>query len=285
MSNGGEPIPLSASKGGARILLDDTSIPGKAIHSNPVDSGTNHVVQNILIGNPNSSQVSMWVVIVGPDAPAPTDRSQMVRIDIPPTAEGTDVRLFYTPFILAPGYSYHVSCMLQPGNLPPYLYGYANSYVAQGVLGYGGLIQKEEVALADINASVWVTLPFGENLLTSPINVTQDAQNNRFSVNAPGVWYISSYGVFTTAKTGSDRRIFARFFNETDGAPITPAPWPVDIENQNNNAQWSFSSLFEVPSALVGKFLRVELGGSTDNFTGLQLAKAGVTAIRISPTI
>jgi len=288
MSNGaaGNPIPLSGSQGGARILLDDPSVPGKVIHANPVDSGTNHIVSNILVGNANTNQVSMWVAIVGPGAPAPTTHDDMVRIDIPPTAEGSDVRLFYTPFILAPGYSYYISCLLQPGNVPPYLYGYANTYVAQGVLGYGGLIQRSTTPVTDPPLSGWTTLPFAENLLTSPINVDQDAGNNRLALKAEGVWFAAAYGVLTAAKDNTqDRLLQVRFFNETDGVPVTPDPWPINIESQANAGQWSFTTLFEVPAALVDKYIRMELGGSPIAFTGIQLQKAGATFVRISPTI
>lgn len=283
------PIPLSSSIGGAPVYLSDATLPGALIHENPADSGENHLVVDILVVNPNSTTITLWASTQGPGItpPAAKMQSEMVRIDIPPTSEGNEPRLFYTPFILSPGYGYYISTTVLEGQEPAYLIGYAETFPASGVLGYGGLIRRaDSTPVASIPAGTWITLDFEEGSVTVPVNLTQEPGNNRISLGAPGLWFISAYGTFTADKTGgADRSIFTRFYNETDGAPITQQPFPAFIEDGSNNALWSYTSLIEVPEALVGKYIRQEFGGSASAFSNVIFHKLGQTFIRIAPEI
>ena len=163
----------------------------------------------------------------------------MVRIDIPPTSEGNEPRLFYTPFILSPGYGYYISTTVLEGQEPAYLIGYAETFPAAGVLGYGGLIRRaDSTPVASIPAGTWITLDFEEGSVTVPVNLTQEPGNNRIS-----------------------------------------------LEDGSNNALWSYTSLIEVPEALVGKYIRQEFGGSASAFSNVIFHKLGQTFIRIAPEI
>jgi len=281
------PIPLSGSQGGAPIYLDTTDLPGKLIHRNPADSGTNHVVTEVLVINPGTGSRTLWGVVQGPGAPVPTaqDANQMPRIDVYPAPEGHAPRLFYTPFVLGPGYSFHVSVndSSTPGQL--YMFGTVETFPASGVMGYGGLVRRNDYTVASIASPAYVTLDFEAGLVTNPVNIAQEPGNNRISLNATGVWFVSAYGTFTADKTSADRSIFTRFYNETDGAPITSKPFPAFVENQSNNAVWSYTTLIEVPEALVGKFIRLEFGGSADAFASVIVHKTGMTFARIAPEI
>lgn len=283
------PIPLSSSIGGAPVYLTDATLPGTLIHENPADSGENHLVVDILVVNPNSTTITLWASTQGPGITPPVAKmqSEMVRIDIPPTSEGNEPRLFYTPFILSPGYGYYISTTVLEGQEPAYLIGYAETFPASGVLGYGGLIRRaDSVAIPSITAGNWVTLDFEDGQATAPVNVVQEPGNNRISLSAPGLWFVTAYGTFTADKdANSDRSIFTRFYNETDGAPITQQPFPAYIENNSNNALWSYTSLFEVPQSLVGKYFRQEFGGSASAFSNVIFHKLGQTFIRIAPEI
>lgn len=288
MSNGSASIaPLSASAGGAPVLLDVTTVPGKLIHTNPADSGVIARVVDVLVGNPNAQQISLGAATVGPGSPAPPDFESMVRIDVPPTAEGTVVRIFYTPFVLQAGYSYYLSAKLNPGDRPPYLYGYVENFFAQGALGYGGLIRRTPVALGNIAATNWITVNYEAGLVTNPVNIAQDPANNRFTINAPGIWFISSYGTIQFDRNQIDDRVLrTRLFNETAGQPVTQAPFPLYMEQGTTGAIWSYTTLFEVSESLVPGVIRQELGGEpTFAVNNISMDKCGITLVRISPTI
>lgn len=282
-------IKLSSSIGGAQTYLTDDTLPGLLVHENPADSGENHLITDILVVNPNATSITLWTSIQGPGIPGPTVKSQsdLVRIDVLPTAEGNEPRVFYTPFILEPGYGYYISTEILQGQEPSYLFGFVDTFPAAGVLGYGGLIRRaDQAAIASIPAGSWITLDFEDGQVTNPVNVVQEPGNNRISLGAPGIWYVSGYGTFTADKqAGADRAIFTRFYNETDGAPITQQPFPSYIEDNSNNGLWSYTTMFEVPEALAGKYIRQEFGGSANAFANVVFHKLGMTFIRIAPTI
>lgn len=280
MSNGFSVLSLSGSVGGAPILLDDATSPGKLIHANPVDSGGNDIVQNILVGNPNSNQITLIVQTIGTGAP-----TKPIRIDVPPTAEGTDVRIFYTPFILEPGFSYYVSAQLQAGNEVPYLYGYVERHAVSQFYGYGGLITTAEGAIPDILTGNWATVPFQSTRPGVPVNVTTDPGNNRMSLNVPGVWAVSAYVSLAFNKlTNADRVLRLRFWNETDNVEASDSPFPLYVEEGTTGGSWSIPTVpIDATQDLVGKFIRVEIGGANQDFTGLMLAKAGFNSYLIDP--
>ena len=283
MSNGYTLLPLSGGPSGAPIELDNATAPGKLIHANPVDSGGNDLVQNILIGNPNPNQITLIVQTQGPGVTTP----RRIRIDVPPTAEGFDVRLFYTPFLLAPGSSYFVAAELQAGNAVPYLYGYVERYAAAAFSGYGSIITTAAAPVADITAGNWATVPFSETRPGVPKNVTTDPGNNRLALDVPGVWGIAAHITLTfTRDQTNDRILYLRFWNETKGVEASSSPFPMYIEQSATGISWSIPpTMLDVVQDIVGDNIRVEIGGAAQSFTGIQVAKAGFNAYLLDPAL
>lgn len=284
-------LKLSSSIGGAPTYLTDDTLPGLLVHENPADSGENHLIQEILVVNPNPSAITLWTTIQGPGIPVPTaqDPYQMTRINVPATAEGNEPRVFYTPFILYPGYSYHVSTQLLAGQEPAYLFGYVDTFpstVAPSggypLDGYGGLVTRVAQAMPDLAINAWDTIPFTDNALPLPLNFTQDATNNRFTITKAGIWDVRSYGIFEYTKEAStDRVIFTRLWDETDGVSVPTGAdnFPIFAEGGSEGNSWSWTTPVDIPAELVNHLIRVELGGCQEEpFTGLSLLKAGISA-------
>lgn len=149
--------------------------------------------------------------------------------------------------------------------------------------GYGGLIQTVAVTIPDITTGNWQTVPFDSGQVPTPINITQDPTNNRFSIDEEDRWFFTTYGVMTFDKENKDRYINWRIYDETAGAPYSPDPFPMPVENNSNFAQWSASALVEISETRAGHWLRLELGGSDagDPFANITLEKAGLAIIRV----
>lgn len=277
----GNPRALSGSNGGAPIPLDDASVPGKVIHANGASSGVNAVPICLHIYNPDAEERPIWYTLQGPSVPVPTSRSQMQSQIIPPSLRGPEP--VAVPCVIEPGYTLHVSA--DAGNAPMQLFGMVDEIVSAGVLGYGGLAQQAGAAMGTITTPAWVTVPMDAVQVTNPINIVHDVANNRFQVNAEGIWYAATYGVFTCDKLNADRVLLLRIWDETAGASLTAVPFSLNVEDGTNNGQWSVPVLYEVPAALVGHWFRIEIGGSTTTFTTVQMQKAGISFVRISPTI
>lgn len=283
MSNGSFTIPLSGSIGGAPIALDNAILPGTLVHANPADSGGNDVLQNILVGNPNANQVTLLVQQQGPGITTP----RVIRIDVPPTAEGTDVRIFYTPFLLAPGFSYYIAAQLQPGNEAPYVYGYVERHATSAFSGYGGIVTTTTAAVAHITAGNWATVPFAATRPGVTKNVTTDPGNNRLALDVPGVWGIAAHITLEfTRDQINDRILNLRFWNEDKGVEAGSSPFPMYIEQGNTGVSWAVPpSLTDVAQDIVGDNLRVEIGGATESFAGIQVDKAGFFAYLWDPAL
>lgn len=276
------PIPLSGSVGGAPIKLDATTAPGNLIHLNPTDSGGNDIVQNILIGNPNSNQITLEVQTQGPGITTP----ELIRIDVPPTAEGTEVRLFYTPFLLQPGFSYYIRANLLGGSKEPYLYGYAERHAVAGKValgGYGGLQTLTTVAIGDVTSPNWITVPFQGTSINVPVNVTVDAAGNQLSMNVEGVWAVTAYFTLQFSKQNEDKVIYTRFWNAADGVPISDNPFPLYIEQQDNGQSFAIPAVPVDVNIAVGKNIQLQIGGSTSDFTNMSINKAGFNVFYLGP--
>lgn len=155
----------------------------------------------------------------------------------------------------------------------------------QGELGYGGMIQRAPVAIADIAVGNYAVVPFDEGLVSVPYLVTQDPDNDQFRIDQAGLWFIASYGAFTfTKNAANDRQIYVRFYNVTDSAPISANPFPMYAESNTTGATWSFTTLLEAPESLVSKAVQMEIGGSAHAFAGITLDKAGLTLVRVPTT-
>ena len=150
----------------------------------------------------------------------------------------------------------------------------------QGALGYGGLIQRTNATIPDITAGTYQTIPFDEGMVQTPYLVNQDPANDRFSIDASGIWIVASYGIINHDKFSGNRKSFVRFYNITTSAPVTTAPFPVFTDNQRWSS-WSYFALFEAPQSIAGDWLRMELGGSSANMTSVSVDKVGLTIMRI----
>lgn len=279
----GTPRSLSGSVGGAPIALDVATVPGKIIHANAADSGVNAVPVCLHVYNPAAEERPFWYAVQGGTIPVPTSRSQMQSQIIPPSLSGPEpVRV---PCVLEPGYTLHVSA--DAGSAPMQLFGMVDEFISAGVLGYGGLIRRTSLALGNIAPTNWITIDFEAGVVTNPINIAQDPANNRFTINAPGIWFVSSYGTIRFDRDNVNDRVLAtRFFNETTGQPVTPTPFPIYMEQGTTGAAWAYSTLFEVAESLVPGTIRQELGGEpTFPVNNIQLDKCGITLVRISPDI
>lgn len=270
-------IPLSGSVGGSPILLDNATAPGNLIHANPEDSGANDVVQHILVGNPNPNQITLFAQVLGPGAPV-----KVVRIDVPPTSEGTEVRLFYTPFILGPGFSYYLRVETQAGNNDPYLYGLVERDLGAAenlpkLGGYGGLRTTTGAVLGDLISPAWVAIPFSGIAVNNPVNVTQDPGNNQLSLGIAGVWAVTTYLTIEFTRNQTDDRIlYLRFWNATDGVEVSAAPFPIYIEQGVTGDNYAIPAVpVDISSALVGKSLQIQIGGAASDFTNVNVDKAG----------
>lgn len=278
----GTPRPLSGSVGGAPIALDSAAVPGKIIHANAADSGVNAIPACMYVYNPDTVERPIWYVLQGPGIPVPTSRSQMQSQIIPSSLRGPEP--LAVPCVIEPGFTLYMSA--DAGTSPMLLFGMVDEFVSAGVLGYGGLIQRTSVTIGSITSPNYVTIPFDAGQVTNPISVVQDPANNRVQINAGGIWFASLYGTFTCDKDSvNDRVINWRTYDETAGGPLTTDPFPINVENNGNNGLWSASAFFEVAQSLVGHYFRWELGGSTNAFSGVELQKAGVTLVRISPDV
>lgn len=155
-----------------------------------------------------------------------------------------------------------------------------NKALSAAIFGHGGLITRVATTIPNIAAGSWETIPFDTGQVTNPIQVTQEPTNNRFSVDAEDVWFFTFYIVFLCDKQNKDRIINWRIYNETTGVPYSADPFPIPVENGAHFGQSSASTLVEVSGAIVGDWLRIELGGSAQAFSGIELEKAGIALIR-----
>ncbi len=282
MSNGFAVLPLSKSLGGAPILLNATGSPGNQIHANPSDSGGNDVVRNVLIGNPNPNQITLIARTQGPGIDTPS----AVRIDVPPTAEGTEVRLFYTPFLVAPGFSYFLEAQLQAGNQPPYVYGYVERHVTGGFSGYGGIYTSTAVAILNLTAGNWVKLPSQAGAVAVPKNVVQNVAQGALQVAVPGVWAASAHATLTFTKQNVDRILYMRIWDDTAGVELSDSPWPMYVEQQATGGSVTLpAGPVDVAQALVNHDVVLEIGGAAQDFNGLQLEKSGLSFYLLDPAL
>ena len=255
---------LSSTKGGEALLLDDASVPGKLIHECPSGQPTGDLVY-LSVVNLSTAERSLWFAIQGADVPVPGNRDGMDRVDVVPSPTGV-TRLVGEPFIVAPGYKFHISSDTIAGAAPLAVYGYvdrngaAAAALSQG--GEGGLIQRVQTPIGDIAAGAWATVPLSAGSVSNPVNFIQDPAANRFAITAGGTWDVSMYGVISVDKQGIDRICYMRLYNETKGEPWSAAEsWPVFIENNENGAMWSIPTIpLETDPALVGDYWRVEIG-------------------------
>ncbi len=282
MSNGFVVLPLSGSVGGAPIALDTPGLPGTIIHANPADSGGNDVIQNVLVGNPNSNQVTMLVQTQGPGITSP----RVIRIDVPPTAEGTEVRLFYTPFLVAPGFSYRMAAQLQENNEPLYVYGYVERHATASFAGYGGIYTATATAIPNLTAGNWVKLPAQAGAVAVPKNVVQNVAQGALQVAVPGVWAASAHATMTFTKQNVDRILYMRIWDNTAGVELSDSPWPMYVEQSATGGSVTLpAGPVDVAQALVNHDVVLEIGGAAEDFNGLQLEKSGLSFYLLDPAL
>lgn len=272
-------LPFSASVGGGPIQLTATAVPGQVVHENPVNSGGNDVIHPMVVSSTNPNTVTLYKSVSGPEITTPVWQ----RRDIPATDEGQEPTDIITPIILEPGFSLSMYVEPYDGYVPCFLYGAVDRRAASAFEGYGGLKTAATQTLADLAAGNWATIPFSGGSIITPVNVTQDALNNRLSLNTPGVWSITAYLTLEFARDHTnDRVLFVRIWNETKGVEASSSPFPIYIEQASTGVSWALSAVpVDVDASIVGDFLRLEIGGSAQAFTGIQIDKAGFNAYRL----
>lgn len=268
--------PLSGSVGGAPILLDEPALPGVVVHENQADSGYVDRVQGLYVGNPNPNQVTVLIQVLGAGVP-----DQTVRIDVPSTAEGMDIRTLM-PTIIGPGYSYNVAAQLQSGNRPLYLFGETvRSEIPTPFEpgGSGGLSQIGTITIGDgILDTGWDTYPWTSGAVANPVNVVQDAINNRFQINREGQWLLTLVVNISFVSSNSGRETNMRFYDETQGA--STEIFPLYAGRDETGTIGTMNLLFDMGSGNVGHWFRIELGGG-DTFTGVEGNAAELALVRV----
>lgn len=115
-------VHLSSTKGGEALLLDDASVPGKLVHECPAGQ-TNGDLVYLSIINLSTATRSLFFALQGTDIPVPVNRDSMDRVDCPSSPTGID-RLVGSPFVVAPGFKFHMSADTLSGEAPLAVYGY-----------------------------------------------------------------------------------------------------------------------------------------------------------------
>lgn len=276
-------LPLSGSVGGAPILLNVTQSPGNLLHQNPSDSGANHSVQDILVGNPNSNPIIAELSVQNPAVAGqlsdPKTVGYPIRVSLPPFAEGGPARIGRVPIVLAPGFDLYLKANLQPGNEAPYVLGHVAAYpVAFEGGGRGGMNQIGSLVLGDgVLDAGWDTYPWTTDSIANPVNVVHDTANNRFQVEREGAWVMSVVANIGFVSSNSGRTTYIRLYNETQ--TLAYASTPLYAGRDQTGALGVFNFILDLAANVIGDWLRVEVGGG-DSFTGVTAEGGSLVLLR-----
>ena len=245
----GNPVKLSASLGGEPISLDDDTVPGKVVHLNDGADIPQHsdMLHKLLVTNPNSATVSLYLMITGPGIAPPSSREDMRRYDIVSTEEGRSTSLLPVPVILSPGFQVNVSVVLPPGGEPLLLDGVAfetENTDSGGTTGYGGLSGTDSATPSPIpDGPDWATVPFDSIATQQYKLVTPDLATDSIAVQQAGIWQMALSVTFTHPEDINGRTFLLRVYNLTDGSQIGSG---IPIGIGRNQPATSFSSVFQI---------------------------------------
>lgn len=126
--------------------------------------------------------------------------------------------------------------------------------------GYGGGEQIATVASFNIPATTYITVPIDTLSPAIQRGMVADIATDTYKIEIPGVWRFNALlNIENITEVNSSRTFIWRIYNVTDSAVIASVVVPVS-RNQGDILT-NISAVEDVTDALVGKTLRIEVGG------------------------
>lgn len=152
------------------------------------------------------------------------------------------------------------------------LKGMANDHDNQALgtfvaAGYGGIAIASNPALtAQIDATFQQLVDFDTDLITIPKAIDQDFNNDGLIFQIPGIWSLNVYSAITFDEVNAGRQLIVRFYNVTTATP-NPINFDFFVGRNQGGVNISMSTNFEIPDAVVGDIIGLQIGSIADTFT------------------
>jgi len=151
---------------------------------------------------------------------------------------------------------------------------------SQGI-AYGGMRKTLDQAFGTVGATFMPVTSYTVNVFDPPSGVTTDIFAGSLHIDEKGLYNLVINLVMSfTPDNNSSRIMHFRIFDITDNIPVPNTDTTMHVGGYSGGISQSFSVALSVTDALVGKHLRVEIGGG-DTFAAVLLTAAlfSVTSI------
>lgn len=150
--------------------------------------------------------------------------------------------------------------------------------------GYGGVGVDSPAAVSDIDATWQTLIGFDTDLFQTPRNITQDAANNGFRVQAIGSWQANVKITLSFTGENFGRRIQIRGYNATSGLSLG-SEYTFFCGRNQDGINISVSLPFDVEAGDLGDLIQLQIASSTDTFAGVTNEGTVFQATHISEAI
>lgn len=132
-------------------------------------------------------------------------------------------------------------------------------------IGYGGILGGANTAGGDLGAGFTIINGFLADMVTDPVDVTQDFPNNHLHIERRGVWQFNIHVTWGHNEVNNSRETNLRIWNNTAGSEVVR--FVIGTGRNVGFSSITISTLIDIAEATIDNELELQLGGG-DAYTG-----------------